>query len=55
LALRRLGLLKPAAVDFDGLLDELFARWPLEADERCEEEIMAEEAAELEALRWAAE
>jgi hypothetical protein len=35
-ALGRLGLRAPAPPSFEGLLDELFARWPLDAVEYAE-------------------
>lgn len=41
-------------VSFDGLLEELHAAWPLEADERSLEEILEEERARVQDLLRAA-
>ena len=44
--LRRIGVLPHLQVEFDGLLDELYAKWPLDWDEYSPQEILAFERAE---------
>ncbi len=52
--LRKVGVLPHPQVEFDGLLDELHARWPLDWDEYSPEAICSMEWKEAEGLRLAA-